>query len=46
MSGPIDETAHSRSETGVYAYFNYVSDPSGRRAVQNWWKKWLKENKK
>ncbi|MEK7855174.1 MAG: hypothetical protein AAB288_03715, partial [Acidobacteriota bacterium] len=27
---------------GVYAYFNYVSEPKNRKALQNWWKNWLK----
>ena len=31
---------------GIYAYFNYVSEPKNRKALQNWWKNWLKENKK
>lgn len=30
---------------GVYAYFNYVSEPRNRKELQRWWKKWLKENK-
>lgn len=31
---------------GVYAYFNYVSEPKNRKELQSWWKNWLKENKK
>ena len=31
---------------GVYAYFNYVSDPRNRTQLKNWWKKWLTENRK
>ena len=31
---------------GVYAYFNYVSEPKHRRDLQRWWKKWLDDNKK
>jgi len=31
---------------GIYAYFNYVSETKNRKALQNWWKKGLKENKK
>ena len=31
---------------GVYAYFNYVSEPTNRRELQSWWKNWLKENRK
>ncbi|MFN0279112.1 MAG: hypothetical protein ACKVRN_10980 [Pyrinomonadaceae bacterium] len=36
-----------REETnGVYAYFNYVSEPKNRKELQNWWKNWLIKNKK
>lgn len=31
---------------GIYAYFNYVSEPKNRRKLQEWWKNWLKENSK
>ena len=31
---------------GVYAYFNYVSEPRNRKALQRWWKKWLADNKR
>jgi hypothetical protein len=31
---------------GIYAYFNYVSEPRNRKELQNRWKKWLKENEK
>ena len=31
---------------GVYAYFNYVSEPRNRKELQRWWRKWVKENKK
>ncbi len=31
---------------GIYAYFNYVSEPQNRKALQNWWKNWLRENAK
>jgi hypothetical protein len=31
---------------GIYAYFNYVSEPRNRKELQNWWKKWLMDNKK
>ena len=31
---------------GVYAYFNYVSEPQNRKKLQAWWKKWLGENRK
>ena len=30
---------------GIYAYFNYVSEPKNRKALQGWWKKWLKEKR-
>lgn len=29
---------------GVYAYFNYVSEPVNRKALQSWWKRWIREN--
>lgn len=28
---------------GIYAYFNYVSEPKNRIELQRWWKKWLRE---
>lgn len=31
---------------GVYAYFNYVSEPKNRKELQKWWKNWLSDNKK
>ncbi|MDM7923395.1 MAG: hypothetical protein QUS14_13945 [Pyrinomonadaceae bacterium] len=31
---------------GIYAYFNYVSEPANRKSLQRWWRSWLKENKK
>jgi hypothetical protein len=31
---------------GVYAYFNYVSEPKNRKQLQQWWKNWLKDNNK
>jgi hypothetical protein len=31
---------------GIYAYFNYVLEPQNRREFQQWWKNWLKKNKK
>jgi hypothetical protein len=31
---------------GVYAYFNYVSEPRNRKKLQGWWKKWLEENRR
>jgi hypothetical protein len=31
---------------GIYAYFNYVSEPANRKNLQRWWQNWLKENKK
>lgn len=31
---------------GIYAYFNYVSEPPNRKKLQVWWRNWLKENKK
>lgn len=30
---------------GIYAYFNYVSEPKNRKQLQEWWKNWLKTNK-
>ncbi|MEO6655365.1 MAG: hypothetical protein ABIO36_04720 [Pyrinomonadaceae bacterium] len=30
---------------GIYAYFNYVSEPKNRIELQRWWKKWLEDNK-
>lgn len=29
---------------GVYAYFNYVFEPSNRRELQKWWRNWMKKN--
>ena len=29
---------------GVYAYFNYVSEPKNRKELRDWWKTWLSEN--
>ena len=29
---------------GVYAYFNYVSEPNNRKQLQRWWKNWLKNH--
>ncbi|MGB7210004.1 MAG: hypothetical protein WBD27_15195 [Pyrinomonadaceae bacterium] len=31
---------------GIYAYFNYVSEPKNRKELQRWWKTWLSKNKK
>ena len=31
---------------GIYAYFNYVSEPKNRKELQHWWKKWIEKNKK
>lgn len=31
---------------GIYAYFNYVSEPRKRKELQAWWKKWLTQNKR
>ncbi|MGQ0540912.1 MAG: hypothetical protein ACT4O9_03550 [Blastocatellia bacterium] len=31
---------------GVYAYFNYVSEPNNRKQLQQWWKNCLSKNKK
>ncbi|MFN0140051.1 MAG: hypothetical protein ACKVQW_08190 [Pyrinomonadaceae bacterium] len=31
---------------GVYAYFNYVSEPQNRKELQLWWKKWVQNNSK
>lgn len=31
---------------GVYAYFNYVAEPKNRKELQDWWKKWLNDNRK
>jgi hypothetical protein len=31
---------------GIYAYFNYVSEPKNRKELQLWWKNWLSRNKK
>lgn len=31
---------------GIYAYFNYVSEPQNRKELQAWWRRWLKESKK
>lgn len=28
---------------GIYAYFNYVSEPANRRLLQKWWKAWAKD---
>jgi hypothetical protein len=30
---------------GVYAYFNYVSEPKNRSKLQRWWTNWLKQGK-
>lgn len=38
--------ANEWDTNGVYAYFNYVSEPKNRRELQNWWKNWLKEKAK
>jgi hypothetical protein len=29
---------------GVYAYFNYVSEPKHRETLQVWWHKWNSDN--
>lgn len=31
---------------GIYAYFNYVSEPKNRKELQHWWKMWVERNKK
>ena len=31
---------------GIYAYFNYVSEPKNRKELQKWWRNRLNENKK
>ncbi len=31
---------------GIYAYFNYVSEPKNRKDLQRWWKNWIKQNNK
>jgi hypothetical protein len=31
---------------GIYAYFNYVSEPKNRKELQKWWKNWLNDYKK
>jgi hypothetical protein len=47
MLGSLPSKYRDEWETnGVYAYFNYVSEPKNRKALQIWWKNWLKENKK
>lgn len=28
---------------GIYAYFNYVSEPKNRKQLQSWWKNWTKQ---
>ena len=30
---------------GIYAYFNYVSEPKNRSELQKWWTNWLSKNK-
>lgn len=29
---------------GIYAYFNYVSEPKNRKQLQAWWKNWINLN--
>lgn len=31
---------------GIYAYFNYVSEPRNRKELQSSWKKWLRDKEK
>jgi hypothetical protein len=33
-------------DNGIYAYFNYVSEPKNRKQLQQWWSNWLKNNNK
>lgn len=31
---------------GIYAYFNYVSEPQNRKELRKWWLEWAKDNLK
>ena len=31
---------------GIYAYFNYVSEPKNRKELRVWWRNWVSKNKK
>ena len=43
----ISPKPHKEWETnGIYAYFNYVSEPKNRKELQKWWRNRLNENKK
>jgi hypothetical protein len=30
---------------GIYAYFNYVSEPKNRKELRRWWENWIRNNK-
>jgi hypothetical protein len=38
-----EKSQNGWTTNGIYAYFNYVSEPKNRKTLKNWWKKWLKE---
>lgn len=40
-----EESQNEWKTNGIYAYFNYVSEPKNRKELQDWWRKWLKVNK-
>jgi len=43
----LPETARQEWDSnGIYAYFNYVSEPKNRKELQRWWQNWLSRNKK
>ena len=45
--GPLPPDYKAEWKTnGIYAYYSLVSEPKNRKAVQSWWKNWLKENTK
>lgn len=35
------KSAEEWETNGIYAYFNYVSEPKNRKELQRWWKNWL-----
>lgn len=47
MLGALPPKYREEMETnGIYAYFNYVSEPKNRKELQSWWGNWLRKNKK
>lgn len=44
--GPLPPAYKEEWKTnGIYAYYNFVSEPKNRKELQDWWRKWLKANK-